>query len=498
LEGGAPDGAAQDDAPPGDARAHIAELLAIGQKEVSERRQRLEAKLANLQTLHAEASAATEKHNKAVAEQEKEVEQDEAKVVTARVRLSAAYVDMGEKLKERNATAKLCSELSGPTIVAELLSQVEASPEKYEAQGGRLGEYSRLHQEWRALQEQHSQAKASISAVETVANCSRVELERLRAKQAATQDMASRLGAEIKAVQDSLVKLSDEEVSLQTRMEQRLGSFDAAFGPRGSLPTAVASLPPSNLTLLSVLDDIFTARFQALEKRMLRMFVQAGKPAAAQVLKQGLLSVADLVDSGYTAKDMLDGGCTIADVLQAHPAVDVARCFCKPLPEAPPRSKADVVTHIFTGIQAIRSLGGHEEAWLVSPELSFSDVAVQAWRYSFKLWLDPRGRFSLLFDLRPGTDPSALPWPMKKEEFIIRLRVLARSRTTRQHEEQEIDGLFDMDVGGKYFEEQVPPLFSREPLGFHRFLTEEGAFSGAYFLGPDKDCVAVQCQLCLR
>mmetsp|Transcript_49076 Transcript_49076/g.116803 ORF Transcript_49076/g.116803 Transcript_49076/m.116803 type:complete len:702 (-) Transcript_49076:112-2217(-) len=511
---GAGDSAEQDDAPLDDARAHVAELIDTAQKEVAGRRQRLQAKLAFLQTSHAEASAATEKHDEALAQQEKEVEQDEAKVTSARVKLSATYVDMEEKSKERDAKAKLCSELSGPAMAEKLLSEVEESPEKYA--GGHFGDYGRLHQEWKALQEQHGQEKACISVLEAAANTSRGVLEGLKAKCTASKDAVEKLDSEIKVIEAALAEEAQEESNLWRKKEQLSKSFDVTFGPGGTLPSSVARLPPSNMTLVPMLEDIVASRVKknvddhmsALRRYMAkqhderiarqddmtkRAIVGLCHPPVSRALKTGGFSITDLMDLGYTAQELLDGGC--ADV-------EVARCLCKPLPKPPAAKQGAVVTHIFRYVKHARHLGSFHAR--DSTELTFADVTNPSWRYSFHLQLYPngdteesKGGCSFYFKLSPGPNSSSLPWPMKKERFTIKLRMLAAVGTSAKHEERVLDGVA---CGGfaEYLSGRVPPRFAGDLFGFSQFLSAQQAGSGAFFLGEDKDYVAVQCELRLR
>mmetsp|Transcript_75953 Transcript_75953/g.180612 ORF Transcript_75953/g.180612 Transcript_75953/m.180612 type:complete len:709 (-) Transcript_75953:96-2222(-) len=512
------EGSAED--APDDVKSHIADLIDATRIEVAAKKQRLNAKLAFLKNSREEALATTERVGKAVAEQDKEVEQDEAKVTSARVKLSAIHVDMEEKLKERDAKAKLCIEQAKsfglPTVPDNLLQQVQESPQDYK--NGHLGEYASLHLEWKALREQHGQKMSCISAVEAAANASRAASEALKARWEAAKEILQKVDKEVAEAQTAMTEVEREASGLDSRRDQLLKSFDAAFGPGGALPSAAATLPPSNLTLLPMLDAILTTRFarqqDALqekldeqEEKLKRNFVRLCKPPASRVLEDDVdLTVEDLVGFGYTTKELLDGGCCVSDVLDADCShEEVAKVLCKPLPPSPEASKGAVVTHVFASpsIQSMRDTG--EMLSLISPEQCFAAVDSASWRYCFRISFRPNGKteeskgaFGLNFMLQEGADPSSLTWPMPKESFTLKLRLLARAGCSSPHCEHTLDGMKNARFAN-YLKDLAPPSPGVGlSYGCASLVSPTAASSGDFFLGPDKDAVAVQIELCLR
>mmetsp|Transcript_75914 Transcript_75914/g.180438 ORF Transcript_75914/g.180438 Transcript_75914/m.180438 type:complete len:719 (+) Transcript_75914:60-2216(+) len=510
-----------------DYRLHVDSMMSSAQQRVAERLQQISAKLSFLQNSHKAALSTVAGLSDAVKEHDRDVDQDEAKVVAARGTLSQLHDEMEEKWKAREEKGKLCieqAEAVGIMTMPETLKQVPAAPQDF--QNGHLGDYARLHVEWEALKERHRQEMEAVGALEASANASRAAREAVQARWEAAKSHANDLAGEARQLSQSKSKVESECSSFETRRERLLQCFDSAFGPQGILPAMWAAQPPNNMTMLSMLDAVVAARLEGLHEKLqaevvnkiqkshenlltecLRTtlaeqsaetrydLVRLCKPPASNLQRHGF-SADKLMEIGYSFADLLDGGFDQLEVLQVA-------CANVPVPPAP--DAGDVVTHVFRSakIQSSRREAPPSK-FMDSPELQFSSVAYAAWKYSFTLSLLPHGEsgsIGLFFALKLGPHPDSLLWPMPKERFTIKLRILAAAGQGLDYAEGQLDGMKSAGFA-EYLAKRTPDAASNldwaHGRGFKSLVGQAAANTGSFFLGDDADSIAVQCELCLR
>jgi len=408
---------------------------------------------------------------------------------------------------------------------------VQANPfEQYE---GLLEEYAELHRALLALQQRHLQAKEGIAEHEKALQHKREELQALCNEQTAALELAAKFNKEKQLLSERKRKSCSQMHELdatETSFRDHSKRLCTACGPflRDYATEA-------NLVTFALVNAAVEKQLKA-HMRVVKAFSAANQQdALSRLLSTGDITVKDVIeDLGYNEQDvvecvkalfqnhsekaeiclrglmqigigkrvLLDAGIAVNRLLAACSHLEVAQALCQALPQRPSFSNGSVVTHIFCGpeIQQYRQNDQFESIY--SSELRWDGLTDAKLQYSFKLRLFPNGflsntgGISLIWTLTYGPCGEERTWPMPHERCEVVLRVLRGLHAPDgAHEERCMRGgshaVFRSQVAGAVPQNGSVP---ERAVGFHMLSTKE-ASSGHYWLGPDNDAIAVQCEL---